>query len=216
MSLFIAGCAGLGACLGALGWRYLFEEARCTGPAKAAEAALCIGLSAAAPFWAAGPVGLAGPLGGQGAALHVLATLWIWTALALALCDARVRRLPDPLTAALAVLALGSVWLDPARGLGSALLAAALGVGAFGALHAAYLARTGRVGIGLGDIKLIAGIAAMVGPWHLPMVTLVAALAAGLISLALAYMRGQKSLSQLELPFGLYLCGAAIWVWGIS
>jgi leader peptidase (prepilin peptidase)/N-methyltransferase len=142
-----------------------------------------------------------------------LALLWLWILLALGLSDLRCRRLPDGLTGALAVIALALAWrvegAFPLAALGAGLVAA----GAFWLLRIAYRAARGREGLGLGDVKMIFGIAAGTGLVLLPWVTLMAAVAA-LASAAVARALGREG--SREMPFGTYLAGAAAVVWAVS
>lgn len=148
-------------------------------------------------------------LAGGGAAQMGLSALWLWLLLALAAADLRWLRLPDPLTAALAAVALATAAV---RGeVGAALAGAALGVAAFAALRWGYARLRGREGLGLGDVKLMAGLGAFAGPWALPHLALTGALVA--LAGALA-SRGPLSGTR-ALPFGAALCvaGALLWLW---
>lgn len=151
------------------------------------------------------------------AALLALA-LGLWLLLALALTDLLWLRLPDPLTAALLVLALGLPLL-PGAGLGgpgpgAALLGAALGAGSFWALRLGYRRWRGREGLGLGDVKLMAGLGALAGPWDLPLLVLLAALAALGLAAAEALLRGRGALAGARaMPFGAALSAAAAALW---
>lgn len=139
----------------------------------------------------------------------------LWLLLALAGADLLWLRLPDILTGALLVCALGWTLLtggDP----GMALTGAALGAGSFLALRLGYAALRGREGLGLGDVKLMAGLGALTGPWDLPLMVLVAALTA----LAAAALSPGGLHGGRTLPFGAALCaaGAVVWLmgWGLK
>lgn len=206
----LAALSVFGAGLGWLCWRHLFGAARARGAAGCLEALLCLFAGATAPLWA----------GWQGAVfdpvLLILGTGWVWTALILALSDARVRRLPDPLTAALLIWAALFVWQAPGQDIGLSAAGALVAVLVFWAVRQGYRLRRGRIGLGLGDVKVMAGLALMLGPALVPWATLLAAVAAALITGALAALRRQQGIGETELPFGLYLCLSAIWVWGIG
>ena len=149
----------------------------------------------------------------------LLLAAWMWSLLALALADLRRFRLPEPLMALTAALGLalalagdGTGWPDPGTRLTTALAGAALGGGAFWLVRAAYLWRTGRDGMGLGDVLLIAALGLALGPLRLPLVVLLAAATALLLALLRARRKG-RSLRRLgRLPFGaaLALAGALV------
>jgi|SRR6056297_462098 len=141
-------------------------------------------------------------------ATMALGALWLWLLMGLALCDLAAMRLPDPLNAALLAAGLGLGALGP--GTGASLVGAGLGAGAFLAIRLGYHALRGREGLGLGDVKLMAGIGAGLGWQALPLVALAAALAA--LGVTLALRRG-KVARDAEIPFGAYLCAAAALVW---
>jgi leader peptidase (prepilin peptidase)/N-methyltransferase len=138
----------------------------------------------------------------------------LWLLLALGVCDLLWFRLPDALTAALAALCLGAA---VGNGLGMLALAGGLlGAGAFLALRVGYMSLRGREGLGLGDVKLMAGLGALTGPAHLPLLVLVAALGALLATLILRWGGGVRGglRGDLALPFGAALtaAGGALWL----
>ncbi|WP_415918933.1 prepilin peptidase [Tateyamaria sp. SN6-1] len=129
----------------------------------------------------------------------LLTALMLWVLLALAACDLAMFRLPDPLTALLFVTVLARSNMPV-----TALWGAAIGVTAFLAIRWLYARLRGREGLGLGDVKLMAGLGALAGPALLPHLVLVAAC----LALAVALIRGQLH-GQTPLPFGTALCAAA-------
>ncbi len=144
--------------------------------------------------------------GGDGWQIWTSAGL-LWLLLALGVCDLIWFRLPDALTAALAALCLGAAL--PAGQLMMALAGGLLGAGSFLALRVTYHALRGREGLGLGDVKLMAGLGALTGPAHLPLMVLIAAL--GALGLTLALRRDMRA--DLALPFGTALVAAAGVMW---
>ena len=136
-----------------------------------------------------------------------LAGLLGLTLLVSAVIDLKTQRLPDRLTAVIAVLAAGLAYeaapwrLAIGAGLG---LALALALQAVRVLRA----RAGRdPGVGLGDLKLIAAVSLWLGaaaPWML-------ALAAGLGLVAAAIVRPQNR----RLAFGPAIA-VATWIVGVS
>lgn len=149
-------------------------------------------------------------------ATMVLGAAYLWCLLGLALCDLTAFRLPDVLTGTLAGLGLLLAWQTPALGLPDGILGGAAGAAAFAALRAGYRALRGREGLGLGDVKLMAGIGAGLGVAALPLVTLLAALAA-LVVEGRARLSGRGGRGgQHPVPFGAYLACAAAAIWFMS
>ena len=173
---------------------------------------------------ALGLAALALGLGGSVMAI-ALTALALWLLLALALCDLLWFRLPDILTAALALLALSwasavQFTLIPApphpllpQSLGAALTGGGLGVAALWVLRVSYHKLRHRAGLGLGDVKLMAGLGGLTGAWLLPHLLLLAALLAlvGAVISARCHRRALKP--SRALPFGTALCGAATLIW---
>lgn len=197
-------------------WSWLRQGGRCTGcggriPAQLLQAELA-GLG----------LGLGAVLVAPDTATALAGAAFLWCLLALALADLARFRLPDPLNAALFLLALvlaltGSGAGTGTEGIGERLVAALAGAvvggGVFWALRLGYRAIAGREGMGLGDVKLMAGIGAGLGALALPMV----ALLAGLSGIGLAWWRARQRGRRLRrtgrVPFGALLAGAAAAVW---
>ncbi len=148
----------------------------------------------------------------------VAAALFLTCLLALALADLRFLRLPHPLTAATAAAGLALALAGAGPGAAVAALAdgaagAAAGAGSFWLLGAAYLRLRGRAGLGGGDVWLMGGIGAGLGPLALPWVALLGA-AAGLALAGLRGLRrGRRPRASGRLPFGAFLAMAAAAVW---
>ncbi|MEP2785133.1 MAG: A24 family peptidase [Pseudoruegeria sp.] len=142
-----------------------------------------------------------------------VAALYLWVLLGLAAADAQWFRLPDLLTGPLALLGLALAWEDPSRGLMDGLIGAAIAVLAFAVLRRTYKALRGREGLGLGDVKLMAGIGAGVGAMNVPLVVLVAAGSALCWVLLQAAVQGQRLQRETALPFGMFLSLATVGVW---
>ena len=139
---------------------------------------------------------------------------FLWLLLALAAADLMHFRLPNLLTLALFLVALLLSWLGDPPGLVAALWGAALGAASFLALRLAYQALRGREGLGLGDVKLMAGLGAALGGQMLPVMVLLAALAALASALAGVATRGTSAISAgRALPFGAALSAATGFLW---
>ncbi len=174
----------------------------------------CRACGAALPGWlwlieiaATGLAGLAVLQGGDAWQVWCAAAV-LWVLLALGVCDLLWFRLPDALTAALVALCLGAALANGVflHALGGALI----GAGAFLALRIAYHALRGREGLGLGDVKLMAGLGALTGPHDLPLLVLIAAVGA----LGAAVFAGRGLRRDLALPFGtaLTVAGGVMWL----
>ena len=142
--------------------------------------------------------------------LHmVLGALFLWLLLGLVMCDLAAFRLPNALTGLLFVTGLGLAWENPFRAPLDGLIGAAAGAGAFLLIRVVYQKLRGREGLGLGDVKLMGGIGAALGVTALPVVALIAAMAAMLVAILVGWRKGERPGSTEEIPFGAYLAGAA-------
>lgn len=139
--------------------------------------------------------------------------------LGLAAMDAETMRLPDAFTLPGILLGIVFAGLLPASTAADHLAHAGLAVlGAFiGALviltiRWIYYAWRGVEGMGIGDAKLMAMIAAWLGP-TLTLVTLfMGALSASVVGLLwIALARRKESPMTTRIPFGSFLCGAALY-----
>lgn len=187
---------------------YLALRGRCHH-CNAAIPALLPMIEAAAVFIALAVVMLA-----QSDLQALLGAAYLWCLLALGVIDARYFRLPDPLTAALFLIGAGLAAVDPSRTLATALIAALAASGAFLVLRFGYQMLRGREGLGLGDVKLMAGLGAALGLESLPLMVLIAALCALLWAVLVAWRSGASLQGKTALPFGSFLClaGGLVWI----
>ncbi len=163
-------------------------------------------------------LGMAAVFASDGVPEAVLGAALLWCLLALTLADLKHFRLPDQLTGALLIIALvlAVIRIDGQmlhRQFGLAIIGAALGFGFFGLLRLAYRWFTGREGLGFGDVKLMAGIGAAVGPMAIPYVTLVAGFSALFLALLRNWRTGRKVRRTARVPFGAALSVSAALVW---
>ena len=147
----------------------------------------------------------------------LLLAAWMWALLGLALADLRYFRLPDPLViaAALSGLALalagdGTGWPPLADRASQAAIGALAGGGSFWLIRAGYHWRTGRDGMGWGDVKLMAALGLALGLERLPVMVLLAALTAMLLALLRAWRKGRPLNRLGRVPFGAALAMAAV------
>lgn len=125
----------------------------------------------------------------------------------LARIDWATQRLPNLIT--LPLLAAGLVWaFGTSEDFYIHLLGAALGYGAFWAVEVAYRLIRKRDGLGRGDAKLLAVGGAWCGAWALPVIVLIASLA------ALVYLLPKGENRNAKIPFGPFLAIgiAAVWL----
>ena len=131
--------------------------------------------------------------------------LFGWLLLALLALDAGHYWLPDALT--MPLLGLG---LLLGRGeMADRLLGAAIGGGALLLVAGIYRLARGRDGLGLGDVKLMAGLGAWLGWPLLPTLLLMAAL----LGLGLAAWRKLRGAPITHVPLGACLAAAAFPLW---
>jgi prepilin signal peptidase PulO-like enzyme (type II secretory pathway) len=132
-------------------------------------------------------------------------------ALGVAIVDARTRRIPDLLNAALLAAGLAATWALE-RDMLAALIGAAAGYAALAGLNWAYRRARGRDGIGLGDAKFLAGAGAWLGWMGLPFVVLIAS-ALGLAWVGLQRLHGRRIERHDAIAFGPLLAAATFMVW---
>ncbi len=120
-------------------------------------------------------------------------------------------RLPNVLTGLLFGLALAWSMAVGGAGIEVALLGAGLGAGGFLALRISYRALRGAEGLGLGDVKLMAGLGAVAGPFDLPALVLGGATIGILFGLVRHWR--SENLGRQAIPFGTALCLSAALMW---
>ena len=124
--------------------------------------------------------------------------------LAIASIDYKTMRIPDALNASLFLCAV-FYWLIADRG--NLLQQVVLGLIAGGALwfvRFAHMRMTGRVGLGLGDVKMVAASAAWLTPLLIPTFIFVASFTGLLFALAQSFVTG-KSTVRGRIPFAPFL-----------
>lgn len=157
--------------------------------------AACALVGALALFVLPGPAGFAGALLG-------------WMLVALIALDVAHFWLPDRLT--LPLLGLGlllgpSPWQER-------FLAAAIAGGVLLAVAMLYRAVRGRDGLGMGDVKLAAALAAWLSLASLAPLLLLSAML-GLALVVIGYLKGRRMTETTRMPFGACLAAAAFPMW---
>ena len=139
-----------------------------------------------------------------------------WLLVLLAVADLRHQILPDSLTATLLASGLVAALFLPSPGFTQALIGAGIGGGSFFALRFLYFRYRGIEGLGLGDVKLMAGLGAWLGPTWLPPLVLIAAAAGLMVVLLRAWSHGIRVSGSSRVAFGAYLGGAALLLWSLK
>ncbi|KMO37192.1 peptidase A24 [Methylobacterium variabile] len=140
------------------------------------------------------------------AALIAGALLPLPLTLPASLIDLRHRIIPDALNLALLVLGLAvAAWHAGTWSVvGLGLTDAGLAFGLFWTLRALHARLSGRIGLGLGDVKFIAAASAWTGLAGLPVLILAASLSA-LAAVGLVALAGRRVARTTALPFGPFL-----------
>lgn len=143
--------------------------------------------------------GLSEILVGILALLLIVAAVW----------DLRTRTIPNSLNAAVALLAIPFWWatgVDPWPG---AAIQIAMAAAVFGMFAIAFAFG----GMGGGDVKMVAAVALWLPPGAVLMLLVIMSLAGGLLTLVmLARHRMAKSPHQLEIPYGVAIAFAGLWL----
>ncbi|MEE1611410.1 prepilin peptidase [Microvirga sp. CF3016] len=147
--------------------------------------------------------------------------LWVAAAylgsvsLAISVVDARWLIIPNALNAANAGGGLAFAALDGSTSLSASLIGSVLGFAMLLIFRASYRSIRGRDGLGLGDVKFMAGAGLWVG-WHgLAPILFVSSLSA-LLFLGLCRVFSGRFDPQHELPFGPFLCIGTSTVWAVQ
>ncbi len=133
-----------------------------------------------------------------------------WSLLAITMIDLDHKIIPDAISLPGFALLLGTSWLPGRGGVVSALLGALLGAGMFWIVREAYYRTTGREGLGFGDVKLMALLGALLGPFGV-CISVFAASAVGLAAGLVMIMAGRAN-RRTEIPFGPYLAAGGFLV----
>jgi leader peptidase (prepilin peptidase) / N-methyltransferase len=132
-------------------------------------------------------------------------------ALALLSIDAEFQILPDAITLPGIAIGLALSFVSVRRTPIEAALAAALGAGGLYLLAFLYEKISGHEGMGLGDVKMLGMIGALLSPAGVAVTILLASLAGSFVGIALILARGGDG--KTRLPFGVFLALGAIAAW---
>ncbi len=134
---------------------------------------------------------------------------------AIAVSDMLTRRIPDPLTLLLGlaggvatIAATGSLPWE--RG-----IAALVVMGLLWSFAYMFRHLRGTAGLGLGDVKMAGAAALWVAPWNLPLLLMLACLAA-LLAVAIVILSGRRLDRLTRIPFGPFIGLGLVVVWTLE
>lgn len=127
--------------------------------------------------------------------------------------DLERRLIPDPLSLGGLAVGLATAWWTPELGLLGALAGAATGFCVFYAFAWIYMKRSGRSGLGGGDIKLLAMIGAFVGVQGVFWTILVSSILGSVIGIVYGLAKRDEGggLLKVAIPYGPFLVLGALW-----
>ncbi len=131
--------------------------------------------------------------------------------LALLVIDADFQILPDAITLPGIAAGLALSFCSLSRTPLQALLGAALGAGGLFLVAFLYEKIAGQEGMGLGDVKMLGMIGALLGPTGVLVTILAASLSGSIVGVALIASKGGDG--KTRLPFGVFLALGAIAAW---
>ncbi|TCS41705.1 prepilin peptidase [Reinekea marinisedimentorum] len=131
-----------------------------------------------------------------------------WCLVALTFIDFDTQLLPDSITLPLLWLGLLLNLNGTFTAINSAVIGAVAGYLSLWSIYWLFKLLTGKEGMGFGDFKLFAAFGAWFGWLALPMIILLSSLVGAVVGILMIVIRGRDR--QLPIPFGPYLCGAAL------
>lgn len=146
----------------------------------------------------------------------LFACLFTWALISLTFIDIDHQLLPDTITLPFLWIGLLCNYFGLFTDLYSSVMGAAAGYGIFWLTHQIFKLVTGKEGLGLGDLKLLAMLGAWTGWQVLPSIIFLSSLLGSLAGLYLVLFRRRQG--SVPIPFGPYLAVAG-WlslVWGLN
>jgi prepilin peptidase CpaA len=126
-----------------------------------------------------------------------------------AVWDLRTRTIPNSLNAAVALLAIPFWWATGIDWWPDAAIQVALAAAVFGLFAVAFALGA----MGGGDVKMVAALALWLPPGAVLMMLVIMSLAGGLLTLVMLIRhRVAKSQHQLEIPYGVAIAFAGMWL----
>ena len=155
----------------------------------------------------------------------VFACLFTWALISLSFIDIDHQLLPDNITLPLLWLGLVCNYFGLFTDLYSALMGAVAGYGIFWLIRVLFRLATGKEGMGLGDLKLLAMLGAWAGWQALANIVFISSLLGALVGIYLVFIHRRQRLSwrtlrqeSAPISFGpfLALAGWLSLVWGLN
>ncbi|TGR83307.1 prepilin peptidase [Mesorhizobium sp. M2D.F.Ca.ET.223.01.1.1] len=134
---------------------------------------------------------------------------------AIAVVDFRRRVIPDWLNIMLAVSGLGFQLAAQRDNAAMQLLVAAMTLAVFWALRRGHLLLTGRIGLGLGDVKMLAAAALWIDPMLLPVLLFIAS-AAALLFVGGQIVAAGPAAARMRVPFGPFVALGLGLIWALE
>lgn len=146
----------------------------------------------------------------------LFACLFTWALISLTFIDVDHQLLPDNITLPFLWLGLLCNYFGLFTDLYSSLMGAVLGYGILWIIYQSFKLITGKEGMGLGDLKLLAMLGAWTGWQALATIILIASLLGSVVGLYLIIFRHRQR--SMPIPFGPYLAlaGWLCLVWGLN
>lgn len=134
--------------------------------------------------------------------------VFIWCLVTLTMIDFDTQLLPDSITLPLLWLGLLLNIGEVHTSLTNAVIGATAGYLSLWSVYWLFKLITGKDGMGFGDFKLFAAFGAWFGWQALPLIILLSSLVGAVIGIGMIMILGRDR--QIPMPFGPYLCGAAL------
>jgi leader peptidase (prepilin peptidase)/N-methyltransferase len=131
--------------------------------------------------------------------------------LAITFIDLEHRIIPDSMSLGGLVLGLATCWMVAVPTWQESLIGAAVGFLSFFSLSWLYHRFTGRVGLGGGDIKLLAMLGAFIGPAGVFATILISSIFGSIFGIGWALLGKKSDLMKLSIPFGPFLVFGAMY-----
>ncbi|MGO4571646.1 prepilin peptidase [Microvirga sp. 2TAF3] len=149
----------------------------------------------------------------DGTLLSLAALYLVAVSLAISIVDARSLVIPNALNAVNAGGGLAFAILLKTSSFSSSIIGGGVGFLALLAFRSGYRSIRGQDGLGLGDVKFMAGAGLWVGWEGLAPLLLVSSLTALLFAVFRGILKGHLD-QRRPLPFGPFLCAGTLAVWG--